>query len=96
MKGETAENTSKVEPETDWDRLRAMTDDEIHTAALSDPDAPPTDEAFWKGARVVMPTRKETVTIRLDADLLDWFRRERGYQTRINAICLRVSHIGKR
>lgn len=23
---------------------------------------------------------------RLDADLLRWFRRERGYQTRINAI----------
>jgi uncharacterized protein (DUF4415 family) len=26
------------------------------------------------------------LTIRLDADLLRWFRRERGYQTRINAI----------
>jgi len=24
--------------------------------------------------------------MRLDADLLRWFRRERGYQTRINAI----------
>jgi len=24
--------------------------------------------------------------MRLDADLLHWFRRERGYQTRINAI----------
>jgi BrnA antitoxin of type II toxin-antitoxin system len=33
-----------------------------------------------------MPRRKETVTIRLDADLLEWFRSERGYQTRINAI----------
>jgi len=33
-----------------------------------------------------MPRRKETVTMRLDADLLEWFRRERGYQTRINAI----------
>jgi uncharacterized protein (DUF4415 family) len=33
-----------------------------------------------------MPKPKETVTIRLDADLLAWFRRERGYQTRINAI----------
>jgi uncharacterized protein (DUF4415 family) len=44
------------------------------------------DEAFWKEARVVVPRRKETVTIRLDADLLEWFRSERGYQTRINAI----------
>ena len=33
-----------------------------------------------------MPRRKETVTMRLDADLLEWFRRERGYQTRSNAI----------
>jgi uncharacterized protein (DUF4415 family) len=36
--------------------------------------------------RALMPRRKETVTMRLDADLLEWFRRERGYQTRINAI----------
>ena len=35
---------------------------------------------------MVAPQRKETVTMRLDADLLEWFRRERGYQTRINAI----------
>jgi uncharacterized protein (DUF4415 family) len=36
--------------------------------------------------RALMPRRKETVTMRLDADLLEWFRRERGYRTRINAI----------
>jgi uncharacterized protein (DUF4415 family) len=54
--------------------------------STSYPDAKPTDEPFWKDARVVMPRRKETVTIRLDADLLQWFRSERGYQTRINAI----------
>jgi uncharacterized protein (DUF4415 family) len=52
----------------------------------ADPDIRPTDESFWKDARVVMPKRKETLTMRLDADLLAWFRRERGYQTRINAI----------
>ena len=33
-----------------------------------------------------MPAPREIVTMRLDADLLLWFRRERGYQTRINAI----------
>jgi len=55
-------------------------------AINADPDAPGTDEAFWKDAKVVWPSRKETVTIRLDADLLAWLRRERGYQTRINAI----------
>ena len=33
-----------------------------------------------------MPRSKKTVTMRLDADLLDWFRSYPGYQTRINAI----------
>jgi uncharacterized protein (DUF4415 family) len=33
-----------------------------------------------------MPRAKQTVTIRLDTDLLGWLRRQRGYQTRINAV----------
>jgi len=33
-----------------------------------------------------MPRSKKTVTMRLDADLLDWFRRNSDYQTRINAV----------
>ena len=63
-----------------------MTDEEVHAAIVDDPDAKPADEAFGKDALVVMPRRKESVTNRLDADLLQWFRSERGYQTRINAI----------
>ncbi len=50
-----------------------------------DPDAHATDAAFWERAKVVMPQPKQTVTIRLDADLLEWLRQARGYQTRINA-----------
>jgi uncharacterized protein (DUF4415 family) len=39
-----------------------------------------------------MPTPKEVVTIRIDADLLRWFRQHRGYQTRINAILRAYMH----
>ena len=86
MSDDISGTTSKIEPKTDWRRLRSMTDEEVHTALIDDPDAQPTDETFWRDARVVMPRRKETVTMRLDAELLEWFRSERGYQTRINAI----------
>ena len=86
MSDDASGTISKPEPKTDWRRLRSMTDAEIHGAIIDDPDAKPTDDAFWKDARVVMPRRKESVTMRLDADLLEWFRGERGYQTRINAI----------
>ena len=41
--------------ETDWERVDALTDEDIDTAASSDPDAPPTEASFWKDATVVMP-----------------------------------------
>ena len=63
-----------------------MGDAEIRKGIESDPDVRPTDEEFWKNAKVVLPRPKAVVTMRLDADLIEWFRRERGYQTRINAI----------
>ena len=78
---------SKPKPKTDWDELDTLTDEQVRAGVEADPDAHPTDEAFWKTAKVVMPQPKETMTIRIDADVLEWFRKQgRGYQTRINAI----------
>ena len=71
---------------TDWDRLRRMNAASIRKVIAADPDAHGTDAKFWQDAKVVMPVPKEIVTMRLDADLLRWFRQQRGYQTRINAI----------
>ena len=71
---------------TDWAKLRRRSAASIRKAIAADPDAHATDAEFWKSAKVVMPTPKEIVTMRLDADLLRWFRQQRGYQTRINAI----------
>lgn len=80
--------TSKAKPgaSTDWGKLGHRTDAQIRHGIASDPEVRPTDEEFWKDAKVVWPTRKTVVTMRLDADLLAWFRQQRGYQTRINAI----------
>jgi len=63
-----------------------MSDTEIRKGIAADPDTHATDKKFWKNAQVVWPVRKQIVTMRLDADLLRWFRQQRGYQTRINAI----------
>ena len=69
--------------ETDWERVDALTDEDIDAAASSDPDAPPTDASFWKDATVVMP---ENIVI-VDADLLAWFKAHTpDYETRINAV----------
>jgi uncharacterized protein (DUF4415 family) len=74
---------------TDWARVDAMTEEEIDAAARSDPDAPPVDvddPAFWEDAVLVFPS-KQMVCLRIDRDILDWFRSQgRGYQTRMNAV----------
>ena len=59
-----------VKERTDWKRLRSRSDRQVRSAIESDPEARPTDAEFWKKARVVIPTAKRTITIRLDADLL--------------------------
>lgn len=72
---------------TDWARVRAMTDEEIEAAARSDPDAQLTDAEFWKGATLVVPDRKQPVTLRLDKDVLEWFKAQGSrYQSRMNAV----------
>ena len=71
---------------SDWKRVRALSDAQLRRAVETDPEARPTDADFWKNARVVMPRAKATITIRLDADLLESLRKQKGYQTRINAV----------
>lgn len=64
------------------ERLDALTDDEIDTS-----DIPPLGDEFWKNAKVVFPKQKQAISIRLDDDILEWFKAQgKGYQSRINAV----------
>ncbi len=50
-------------------------------------DIPPLDDAFFAKAIQIWPPAKQQLTIRLDADVLNWLKASgRGYQTRINRI----------
>ncbi len=75
-------NASKKPSQTDWERVDAMSDEDIDTS-----DIPPLDETFFANAQVRLPERKVPITIRLDQDVLTWFKElGKGYQTRINAV----------
>jgi uncharacterized protein (DUF4415 family) len=65
-----------------------LTDEQIAAAVRDDPDAAPiADEDFWASAELVAPPQKEAISIRVDKDVLDWFRSlGRGYQTRMNMV----------
>jgi uncharacterized protein (DUF4415 family) len=72
---------------TDWRKLASLSDASIRRAAKADQDTFVPDKAWWDKATVVVPGAKKLVSLRIDEDVLDWFRRQgRGYQTRINAI----------
>ena len=70
---------------TDWARLDAMTDEDIEASIKDDPDW--SDDWNWSEAVLVMPPKKKPISIRLDEDVLDFFKGEGGqYQRRINAV----------
>jgi len=74
---------------TDWARVDAMTEEELESAAQSDPDNPLwTPEELRQAALAERPDMpKRPVTMRLDADVVEFFQQAgRGYQTRINAV----------
>lgn len=77
---------------TDWARVDALTDKDIEAAVRDDPDAAPIlseeeTKEWFKTARIVMPPGKEPISIRVDRDVLEWFRASgEPYQTRINAV----------
>ena len=76
-----AKNTIR-ESRTDWNRLRATPDSSIDFS-----DVPELGKDFFSQAKVRMPKRKKAVSLRLDPDVLDWFKHEeRQYQTKINAV----------
>ncbi|WP_305719804.1 BrnA antitoxin family protein [Bradyrhizobium sp.] len=71
---------------TDWARFDALTDEEIARAVATDPDAVPID-IDWSDAVLVIPPKKTAISIRVDDDVLDFFKKEGdGYQRRINAV----------
>ena len=75
------------EDQTDWARVDALTEMQLEAAIASDPAWADIPRDWYKHATPYYPKEhKKQVTLRIDPDVLDWFKRQgRGYQTRINA-----------
>ncbi|MBW7922572.1 MAG: BrnA antitoxin family protein [Rubellimicrobium sp.] len=71
------EEIGQFEDRTDWERLRRE----------GDYEGPEEFEVDWSRAEIVIPEPKQAISLRVDADVLDFFRAQgKGYQTRMNAV----------
>ena len=76
-----------IKGQTDWERLRKMPPSAIRFTK----DAPRTTRADWADAiahrGLAELFRKRQIAIRVDEDVLEWFKAQGpGYQTRMNAV----------
>ncbi len=72
---------------TEWARVDKLTDADIEKAIASDPDWDEFKDIDWSNAVLVMPVKKKAISIRVDEDVLDFFKNEgEGYQRRMNAV----------
>jgi len=79
--------SSSKASKTDWPRIRSMKDRDV----VLTPEHPEADlrhimrGVVRRGLRPIAP--KASVSLRVDADVLAWFKAQgRGYQTRMNAV----------
>jgi len=72
---------------SDLEKLRKLTDEEIEASIADDPDWEEFRDVDWSKAVVVIPPKKKAISIRVDEDVLDYFKKEgAGYQRRMNAV----------
>jgi uncharacterized protein (DUF4415 family) len=90
---EIAAMRARGESQTDWDAVNAKTDAQIAADTSSDPawDGIPEDwykDAVARTGPLIRPKQnKRQVTMRFDADVLDFFKQQgRGWQGRMNAV----------
>lgn len=71
-------------PKSNWARVDAMTDDEIDYT-----DSPEITEAMFKAMRKYEPIEKVAVNLRMDKEIVDFFKEHsKQYQTKINEVLL--------
>jgi uncharacterized protein (DUF4415 family) len=81
-----ADRRRRGENRSDWARAAAMTRQEIEADIASDPDEA-SMVVDWNSVSTELPKPKADLHMRIDRDVLDFFRKTgRGYQTRINAV----------
>ena len=81
-----ADLRNRGETRSNWAKAAALTNEEIEAQIAADPDE--ADMVIdWDSATVDVPQPKAVLNMRIDRDVLEYFRKMgKGYQARINAV----------
>ena len=59
----------------------------IKDSGIDYSDIPELDPAFWKKAKLIKPQTKKAISLRVDSDVLQWFKAQgKGYQSLMNTV----------
>ncbi len=79
--------TPRHQIKSNLEKLRNLTDEEIEASIANDPDWHEFEDIDWSKAVVVIPPKKKAISIRVDEDVLNFFKKQgSGYQRRMNAV----------
>ena len=79
------ENNMKNISKTDWDRVDALTDEDIDTS-----DIPPLTEDFFEKAQWRPPFKPMTVLIQIDPETFEWFQSQGENSEQQMAMALKI------
>jgi uncharacterized protein (DUF4415 family) len=84
---------ARGEDRTDWAAVMAKTGEALEADIASDPDGDGIPYGWIKDAVLVTPGPKKLLSLRLDHEVIDWFKSQgAGYQTKINAVLVAYVH----
>lgn len=74
-------NDIELDP-AELERLHSLPDDDIDFSEI-----PELSADFWDNAAIIYPDKKERISIRLDSEIIAFFKSQgKGYQSKINAV----------
>jgi uncharacterized protein (DUF4415 family) len=83
----TLDEAMKTPGKTDWAKFDATTEEDIERQIAEDPDLQGFEDIDWSKAVFVPAPTKQPISIRLDEDVLEFFKAQgSGYQSRINKV----------
>lgn len=78
MKGEHIMSTSKK---------KTKSNKSMKSSSIDYSDIPELDASFWKRAKLIRTEPKTAISLRVDGDVLRWFKAQGdGYQSLMNAV----------